>query len=159
MVPAELGVLLVEAICVLRGLHGIGSRNMVLLAGLFTWIVTGIYGPVVAMDSGGINDYGVYSRKDMTPIAAQYRAILEENGWTLLGECRVCSGTKWHYAYGNVVKSKSDGTKVYEFEIKTNKDADRFTFFIKGHPARTPMRIKGLVELLQQYGAVRKEPA
>jgi hypothetical protein len=95
----------------------------------------------------------------MTPIAAQYRSILEENGWTFLGECRVCSGTKWHYAYGNVVKSKADGTKVYEFEIKTNKDADRFTFFIKGHPARTPMRIKGLVELLQQYGAVRKEPA
>jgi len=101
----------------------------------------------------------VYSRKDMTPIAAQYRAILEENGWTLLGECRVCSGTKWHYAYGNVVKSKSDGTKVYEFEIKTSKYSYRFTFFIKGHTARTPMRIKGLVELLQQYGAVRKEPA
>jgi len=114
---------------------------------------------LAAVDPGSKYGYGVYSRKYMTPIAAQYRSILEENGWTLLGECRVCSGTKWHYAYGNVVKSKSDGTKVYEFEIKTSKDSDRFTFFVKGHQARTPMRIKGLVELLQQYGAVRKEPA
>ena len=114
---------------------------------------------LAAVDPGSKYGYGVYSRKYMTPIAAQYRSILEENGWTLLGECRVCSGTKWHYAYGNVVKSKADGTKVYEYEIKTSKYSDRFTFFIKGHTARTPMRIKGLVELLQQYGAVRKEPA
>ena len=94
----------------------------------------------------------------MTPIAAQYKTILEQHGWQFIGECRVCSGTKWHYVYGPVVKSKADGTKVYQYEIKTSKESDRFTFFVNGHPARTPMRIKSLVEILNQYGAV-KQPA
>ena len=95
----------------------------------------------------------------MTPIAAQYRSILEENGWTFLGECRVCSGTKWHYAYGNVVRIRSGVEKVYEYEIKTSKDSDKFNFYVKGKHTRGPANIRGLLDVLKEYGAVRKEPA
>ena len=54
LVPAKLRLLLVEAF-VSCGLHGIGSRNMVLLAGLFTGLVALICWAVAAVDPGGFN--------------------------------------------------------------------------------------------------------
>ena len=55
LVPAELRLLLVEALRFLCGLHGIGSRNMVLLAGLFTGLVALICWAVAVVDTGGFN--------------------------------------------------------------------------------------------------------
>ncbi len=82
----------------------------------------------------------------MTPLAAEYKRILEENGWTFEGDCPVCGGTAWKFSYNG-------------HTLKVRKDKDRFT--LKGRKTGTlsPMTIKSLLPTLEKYGLSTKQPA
>lgn len=82
----------------------------------------------------------------MTPITAEYKRILEENGWTFEGECPVCSGTALKFSFNG-------------HTIKVRKYENRFT--LKGRKTGTlsPMTLKSLLPTLEKYGLSTKQPA
>ena len=82
----------------------------------------------------------------MTPLAAEYKRILEENGWTFEGDCPVCGGTAWKFSYNG-------------HTLKVRKDKDRFT--IRGSRTGTlvAMTIKSLLPTLEKYGLSTKQSA
>lgn len=82
----------------------------------------------------------------MTPLAAEYKRILEENGWTFDGDCPVCGGQAWKFSFGR-------------HELKVRKYKDRFT--IKGPKTgtSTPMTIKSLIPVIEKHGLTNKQSA
>lgn len=83
----------------------------------------------------------------MTPLAAEYKRILEENGWTFEGECNICNGTAWEYRLGD------------RAVIKVRKESDKFTIRGRRLPRFAPMTIKGLLPTLEKYGLSTKQSA
>ena len=94
----------------------------------------------------------------MTPLAAEYKRILEEHGWKHLGDCKICGGRADHYVFGDPIKLKAAGEPVYQFEIKVRKDRDRWTFYNRGSSS-APMSIKSLITVIEKNGATNKQPA